>query len=357
MIGFVRRLIGPCIELLRPRAGGPVASRVRGTAGAAFDIHREHEAIAAARNRLDARRRLVVGEEPAERRHVHGEIGFLDRDAGPRRLPAAPPSSAADRARRNTTSVSKTFGVMGSAPRRASAAAHAGRHKSARTDRPQRRRDIFLKSFSALKDPGQPPRRIVRRRQGGRHGDCSENGRNSPPRAPLDRSPRAPAPSMATHSAWPMASKRGVFVALAGATAIVVRGPDPDSRRGSLDPFRVGLDHVALGCETGGRARTGRPGARGRRRDVDGPQFDPSCSGGTMSHSRIPTGSRGNSTWRPTSPSKSSRHYLRAFQTGNLDDGAVRRGRDVREPAGSPRVTDVTRCSRRCGASCQRSRA
>ena len=40
-----------------------------------------------------------------------------------------------------------------------------------------------------------------------------------------------------------------LFIALAGATAIAVRGPDPQTPGGDrFDPFRVGLDHVALLC-------------------------------------------------------------------------------------------------------------
>lgn len=40
-----------------------------------------------------------------------------------------------------------------------------------------------------------------------------------------------------------------LFVALAGATAVAVRGPDHRTPAGDrFDPFRVGLDHVALGC-------------------------------------------------------------------------------------------------------------
>jgi glyoxylase I family protein len=40
-----------------------------------------------------------------------------------------------------------------------------------------------------------------------------------------------------------------LFVALAGATAIAVRGPDTLTPEGDrFNPFRVGLDHVALGC-------------------------------------------------------------------------------------------------------------
>lgn len=40
-----------------------------------------------------------------------------------------------------------------------------------------------------------------------------------------------------------------LFAALAGAAAIVVRGPDAQTPPGDrFSPFRVGLDHVALGC-------------------------------------------------------------------------------------------------------------
>jgi glyoxylase I family protein len=39
------------------------------------------------------------------------------------------------------------------------------------------------------------------------------------------------------------------FVALAGSTLVVVRGPETRTPAGDrFDPFRVGLDHVALGC-------------------------------------------------------------------------------------------------------------
>lgn len=42
-----------------------------------------------------------------------------------------------------------------------------------------------------------------------------------------------------------------LFVALAGDTALAVRGPDARTQLGDrFDPFRVGLDHVALGCST-----------------------------------------------------------------------------------------------------------
>ena len=40
-----------------------------------------------------------------------------------------------------------------------------------------------------------------------------------------------------------------LFIFLAGATAIGVRGPDAGTPEGdAFDPFRVGLDHLALTC-------------------------------------------------------------------------------------------------------------
>lgn len=41
-----------------------------------------------------------------------------------------------------------------------------------------------------------------------------------------------------------------LFIFLAGGTAIGVRGPDSTTpANDTFNPFRVGLDHIALGCE------------------------------------------------------------------------------------------------------------
>lgn len=41
----------------------------------------------------------------------------------------------------------------------------------------------------------------------------------------------------------------GIFLCVAGQTAIAVRGPDAQTPAGDVfSPFRVGLDHIALGC-------------------------------------------------------------------------------------------------------------
>lgn len=42
----------------------------------------------------------------------------------------------------------------------------------------------------------------------------------------------------------------GLFIFAAGSTAVAVRGPGEATREGDrFDPFRVGLDHIALACE------------------------------------------------------------------------------------------------------------
>jgi glyoxylase I family protein len=41
-----------------------------------------------------------------------------------------------------------------------------------------------------------------------------------------------------------------LFIFLAGKTAIAIRGPEKETPNGdSFNPFRVGLDHLALACE------------------------------------------------------------------------------------------------------------
>lgn len=41
-----------------------------------------------------------------------------------------------------------------------------------------------------------------------------------------------------------------LLIFLAGKTAVAIRGPDERTPRGDVfDPFRVGLDHIAIACE------------------------------------------------------------------------------------------------------------
>jgi glyoxylase I family protein len=44
--------------------------------------------------------------------------------------------------------------------------------------------------------------------------------------------------------------KPNLFIFLAGSTAIAIRGPEKETPDGDVfNPFRVGLDHLALACE------------------------------------------------------------------------------------------------------------
>ncbi len=45
--------------------------------------------------------------------------------------------------------------------------------------------------------------------------------------------------------------KPNLFIFFAGSTAIAVRGPEAQTpEKDQFDPFRVGMDHVALACES-----------------------------------------------------------------------------------------------------------
>ena len=47
----------------------------------------------------------------------------------------------------------------------------------------------------------------------------------------------------------PILEKENLFIFLAGSTAIGVRGPEAATPKGDVfNPFRVGLDHLALAC-------------------------------------------------------------------------------------------------------------
>jgi len=46
-----------------------------------------------------------------------------------------------------------------------------------------------------------------------------------------------------------ISEKENLFIFLAGSTAIAVRGPETATPKGDVfNPFRVGLDHLALAC-------------------------------------------------------------------------------------------------------------
>ena len=49
---------------------------------------------------------------------------------------------------------------------------------------------------------------------------------------------------------FPVLMESPIFIFLAGSTPIAIRAPEADSPQGDVfNPFRVGLDHIALACE------------------------------------------------------------------------------------------------------------
>jgi glyoxylase I family protein len=66
----------------------------------------------------------------------------------------------------------------------------------------------------------------------------------------------------------PILEAEGIFLFLAGSTAIGVRAPTPEMAEGDrFSPLRVGLDHVALACED--EAELGRVAAALSKAGVD----------------------------------------------------------------------------------------
>ena len=52
---------------------------------------------------------------------------------------------------------------------------------------------------------------------------------------------------------FPVLMETPIFIFRAGSTVIGVRGPEANSPQGDVfNPFRVGLDHIALACEDEG---------------------------------------------------------------------------------------------------------
>jgi catechol 2,3-dioxygenase-like lactoylglutathione lyase family enzyme len=129
-----------------------------------------------------------------------------------------------------------------------------------------------------------------------------------------------------------------LFVALAGATAIVVRGPDARTPAGDrFDPFRVGLDHVALAC-----AREAELERVARALDAAGVAstgltIDPLLQRRYVAF-KDPDGIAWEFYMAPAVAIEVVERYLAALQTGDLD--AVPFAEDVTfESPLAPRVT------------------
>jgi catechol 2,3-dioxygenase-like lactoylglutathione lyase family enzyme len=128
-----------------------------------------------------------------------------------------------------------------------------------------------------------------------------------------------------------------LFVALAGETAIAVRGPAATTHPSdSFDPFRVGLDHVALGCR--GEAELERVDARLRAAAVPstGLRFDPLLQRRYVAF-KDPDGIAWEFYMAPDVRAEVVERYLGAFQTGRFDEVPFAPGVAFESPL-SPRV-------------------
>lgn len=111
-----------------------------------------------------------------------------------------------------------------------------------------------------------------------------------------------------------------LFIALAGATAIAVRGPEAATPAGDrFSPFRVGLDHVALAC--GREAELERVAAAldAGRVPSTGLTFDPVLQRRYVAF-KDPDGIAWEFYMAPNVAVEVVEAYLRALQTGQLDE-------------------------------------
>ena len=111
-----------------------------------------------------------------------------------------------------------------------------------------------------------------------------------------------------------------LFIALAGATAIAVRGPEAATPAGDrFSPFRVGLDHVALAC--GRETELERVAAALDASGVPstGPIFDAVLQRRYVAF-KDPDGIAWEFYMAPNVAVEAVESYLRALQTGQLDD-------------------------------------
>jgi catechol 2,3-dioxygenase-like lactoylglutathione lyase family enzyme/ketosteroid isomerase-like protein len=111
-----------------------------------------------------------------------------------------------------------------------------------------------------------------------------------------------------------------LFIALAGATAVAVRGPDPQTPDGDrFDPFRVGLDHIALLC--GREAELERVAAALDAADVPstGIRVDPTLQRRYVAF-KDPDGIAWELYMSPNVAIEVVERYLDALKTGALSD-------------------------------------
>lgn len=112
----------------------------------------------------------------------------------------------------------------------------------------------------------------------------------------------------------------GLFIALAGATAIAVRGPGPATPAGDrFNPFRVGLDHVALACRLDCELDRVAAALAAARVPSTGLVFDAVLQRRYVAF-KDPDGIAWEFYMAPNIPIEIVERYLRALQTGELDD-------------------------------------
>src|SRR5436190_6049378 len=119
---------------------------------------------------------------------------------------------------------------------------------------------------------------------------------------------------------WPIVIETAdLFIALAGATAIAVRGPAPGTPGGDrFDPSRVGLDHVALACAQEAELERVAAGLEAAQVPSTGLTFDPLLQRRYVAF-KDPDGIAWEFYMAPAVATEVVERYLRALQTGQLD--------------------------------------
>jgi glyoxylase I family protein len=111
-----------------------------------------------------------------------------------------------------------------------------------------------------------------------------------------------------------------LFIALAGGTAIAVRGPATETPSGDrFDPFRVGLDHVALACANDAELERVAAGLEAGRVPSTGIRLDPALNRRYVAF-KDPDGIAWEFYMSPNVTIEIVERYLDALRTGVLDD-------------------------------------
>jgi glyoxylase I family protein len=111
-----------------------------------------------------------------------------------------------------------------------------------------------------------------------------------------------------------------LFVALAGGTAVAVRGPDARTPAGDcFDPFRVGLDHVALACGLEAELERVAVALEAARVPSTGLTFDPVLQRRYVAF-KDPDGIAWEFYMAPNVAIEVVERYLDALRTGKLTD-------------------------------------